>query len=67
MRGCPRLTFLALGTGHVIPAQGTSCIFPVCDKICARNTKLQIGTISTKSKSRVKVVSRYDYFDFCFK
>lgn len=30
MRGC-RLTFLALGTGHVIPAQGTSCIFPVCN------------------------------------
>ena len=47
------LTFLALGTGHVIPAQGNGCIFPVFDEICARNTKLQIGTILTKSKSRV--------------
>ena len=47
------LTFLALGTGHVIPAQGNGCIFHVFDEICARNTKLQIGTILTKSKLRV--------------
>ena len=51
----------------VIPAQCNGCIFPVFDEICERNTKLQIGTISTKSKSRFKVVSRYDYFGFCFK
>jgi len=56
MRGC-RLTFLALGTGHMILAPGTGCIFPAFDEICARNTKLQTGTILTKSKSRVKVVS----------
>ena len=32
MRGC-RLTFLALGTGHVIPAQDNGYIFPIFDEI----------------------------------
>lgn len=35
MRGC-RLTFLALGTGHVIPAQDNGYIFPIFDEIFAR-------------------------------
>lgn len=48
MRGC-RLTFLALGTSHVIPAQGNGSIFPVFDEICARNTMLQIGTLTSNS------------------
>ena len=37
IREC-RLTFLALGTGHVVPALGTGCIFPVFDEICELNT-----------------------------
>lgn len=55
MRGCPPLTFLALGTGHVIPAQDKVTYFPYLMKFCARNTKLQIGTILTKSKSRARL------------
>ena len=55
MRGCPRLTFLALGMVTWFLRKITVAYFPYLMKFCARNTKLQIGTILTKSKSRARL------------